>query len=181
MSPTSLTITPLSATGMHALKQPLLDVYAECYADLIADPFFSPARHWERLEGYASRQGFALVVGYADEVMVGCALGFTLPATTGWWRGLTTAVEPTDVAEDGARTFAFNELMVRPGFTNRGYGRALHDALLAGRPEQRATLLVRPDNLPARPAYERWGWRKLGELKPFDDAPVYDAMVLDLH
>jgi hypothetical protein len=30
---------------------------------------------------------------------------------------------------------------------------------------------------PARRAYLSWGWRKIGELRPFDDAPVYDAMV----
>ncbi len=93
---------------------------------------------------------------------------------------MRTEVDPADIAEDGHRTFAVNELMVVPARTGRGYGRALHDALLANRPEKRATLLVRPDNIPARPAYERWGWCKLGELQPFDDAPRYDAMVIDL-
>ncbi|MGA8112619.1 MAG: GNAT family N-acetyltransferase [Actinocatenispora sp.] len=179
-SHTDLTVRHLSAEDMNALKEPLLDVYAKCYADLIAKPFFAPERHWERLEGYASRNGFALVIGSVGTEVVGCALGFTLPAETGWWKGLKTEVDPADVVETGTRTFALNELMVAPGHTNKGHGRALHDALLADRSEQRATLLVRPDNIPARPAYLRWGWRKLGEIQPFDDAPRYDAMVLDL-
>jgi hypothetical protein len=58
--------------------------------------------------------------------------------------------------------------------------KALHDRLLAGRREQRACLLVLPDNVAARSAYEAWGWYKIGDLRPFDDAPVYDAMLRDL-
>jgi hypothetical protein len=57
------------------------------------------------------------------------------------------------------------------------YARALHDALLADRPERRATLLVDPNNTPARSAYLSWGWTQLGTLQPFADARVYDAMV----
>jgi hypothetical protein len=52
--------------------------------------------------------------------------------------------------------------------------------LTQGRAEERATLLVLPDNVPARSAYLSWGWYKLGELQPFADAPVYDAMMLEL-
>jgi hypothetical protein len=32
----------------------------------------------------------------------------------------------------------------------------------------------------AQAAYARWGWRKAGEVKPFPDAPLYDAMILPL-
>lgn len=42
--------------------------------------------------------------------------------------------------------------------------------------DQRATLLVRPDNEPARPAYLRWGWHTLGEIQPFPNSPRYDAL-----
>lgn len=71
--------------------------------------------------------------------------------------------------------------MVRPQWRRRGYATALHDALLRHRAEARATLLVRPDNTAAHRAYRSWGWRKIGELQPFDDAPIFDAMVVDLH
>lgn len=37
-----------------------------------------------------------------------------------------------------------------------------------------------PDDTPAQTAYRCWGWTKLGELQPFPDAPVFDAMILDL-
>jgi ABC-type multidrug transport system ATPase subunit len=80
----------------------------------------------------------------------------------------------------GRRTFALTEIMVRANCRRQGYARKLHDLLLSNRRESRATLLVLPDNVPARTAYIKWGWRKLGGLKPFDDAPTYDAMLIDL-
>ena len=66
------------------------------------------------------------------------------------------------------------------GLRRRGYARALHDAMLRDRSEERAALLVLPDNVPARTAYRAWGWYQLGELQPFDDAPIYEAMLLEL-
>jgi hypothetical protein len=58
-----------------------------------------------------------------------------------------------------------------------------HDAFLAGRHEERATLLVRPEPeaAPAQTAYAHWGYRRLGRLRPFPGAPEYDALVLDLN
>jgi ribosomal protein S18 acetylase RimI-like enzyme len=176
---------PLQTTrhGAEALPehlQVLLDVYAEVYADKLADPFFSVPRYQDRLEAYASRAGFALAIGYLGDDVVGYALGFTLPQGSGWWRGLLEEIDPVLVTEDGRRTFAITEIMVREAWRRRGYAKALHDALLEGRPEQRATLLVLPDNAPAQAAYRSWGWYRIGGVKPFDDAPVYDAMVLDM-
>jgi ribosomal protein S18 acetylase RimI-like enzyme len=53
----------------------------------------------------------------------------------------------------------------------------LHEA-----PEQRVTLLVRPEP-EARPAqlfYERLGFRPVGTIQPWLEAPVYTALVRDL-
>jgi hypothetical protein len=44
------------------------------------------------------------------------------------------------------------------------------------RPERLAHLLVRPDN-PAKETYLHWGWRTVGHIRPFPDAPAMDAMV----
>jgi predicted GNAT family acetyltransferase len=66
--------------------------------------------------------------------------------------------------------------MIHPAWRGRGYSHTLHDELLANRPEQRATLLVRPDNEPARSAYLRWGWTLIGTIQPFPDSPVFDAL-----
>jgi len=175
-----LTIERYDANGLHEHRDDLLNVYAELYRDRLDDPFFSLPRYWERLEAYGQRDGFSLVTGRLDDELIGYALGYTLPAGSRWWQGLRTKVDPALLVEDGRRTLALTEIMVRENWRRQGYARALHDALLRDRAEERATLLVLPDNVPAKSAYLSWGWYKLGELRPFDDAPVYDAMVVEL-
>ena len=156
-----LSLTEYGPAQLDGQRKTLLDVYEDVYADRLNDPFFSTPRYWERLQGYASRDGFAIVVGALDAEPIGYALGYTLPAGSRWWQGLT-------------------EIMVSESRRRRGYARKLHDRLLKGRNEERATLLVLPDNTAAQTAYASWGWRKLGGLKPFDDSPTYDAMLIAL-
>lgn len=175
-----LAVRQYDASGLHEQRDEVLAVYAEVYPDELDDPFYSQPRYWERLSAYAARNGFALVTGRLSGELIGYALGYTLPEGSGWWRGFRGEVDPALLQETGNRTFAVNELMVRPGWRRRGYARVLHDSLLHNRPEARATLLVRPENTPARTAYRSWGWYELGQLQPFDDAPVFEAMVRDL-
>ena len=165
---------------MRAQRAALLAVYEEVYVDQLDDPFFAPSRFWQRLENYAGWPGFALVTGHLLDDLIGYTLGYTLPERSGWWGGFRGEVDPGLLKEDGQRTFALTQLMVLPAWQRRGYARALHDALLSNRPEERATLLVKPDNIPARTAYLSWGWQVLGQLQPFDDAPVYDALLFYL-
>ncbi len=147
---------------------------------MIDDPFYSVERFAERVRGYASAPGFEMVVAEISGEAVGQAFGFALPAGALWWRGLTTPADPELIAETGSRTFALCELMVHPAWQRRGLARSLHDELLQHRPEERATLLVREENTAAQRAYATWGWRKLGKLRPYPDAPHYDALVLPL-
>jgi ribosomal protein S18 acetylase RimI-like enzyme len=174
-----LAITRHDAAQLQQMRGEVLGVYNRVYTTMLDDPFRRPERFWERLEGYASREGFGMVVGRVDRAMVGFALGYRLPAGSRWWEHLRgeNAGDEEFTREDGSRTFAFNELMVAPQWRKHGFGRALHDALLADRPEARATLLVRPDNEPARSAYPRWGWWQVGTIQPFPDSPVFDAML----
>lgn len=65
-------------------------------------------------------------------------------------------------------------------FRMQGIARHLHDLLLADRPEERAILAVRRENDPAQAAYASWGWRKIGLMHPFPDAPIYDTLLLPL-
>jgi GNAT superfamily N-acetyltransferase len=175
-----LSIQLIDADAMHETRTEILAVYRDAYADKIELPFFTEERFWERLAAYANRDGFGMVDARQDGHLVGYALGYPLPAGSRWWDGLITSVEPDLLTEDGSRTFALNYIMVRHSSRRQGVAKALHDALMGSRPELRATLLVLPDNLPASTAYASWGWRRIGGLKPFDDAPTYDALVLDL-
>ncbi|MGI5238768.1 GNAT family N-acetyltransferase [Dactylosporangium sp. CA-139066] len=180
MSATTLDIEQCTAGDLARHRDELLDVYVDAYADKLNSPFFTPERYWERVEAYAARDGYALVLGRVAGQLIGYAMGFTLPTNSAWWKGLTTTVDPALTTEDGRRTFALTYIMVRVAYRRRGYARLLHDALLEGRPEQRATLLVLPENVAARTAYRTWDWYQIGELQPFPDAPLYDALVLDL-
>lgn len=175
-----LVLEVTDAVGLYRLRDDLMDVYRDAYADKVGHPFFTEERMWDRLEAYASRDGFTLVLGYWDRELVGYALGNTFMAGSRWGQGMITEVDPGLLVEDGKRTFGFNYIMVRHAYRRRGIAKALHNALIATRHEERACLLVLPENVAAREAYLAWGWYKIGDLRPFDDAPVYDAMLLDL-
>lgn len=158
----------------------IVPIYEATHADVVQDPFYGPDRFVQRVRGYMKAPGFAIVTAAVDGKPVGLALGYVLPESARWWQGLTTPVDPALTAETGQRTFALCELMVHPDWQRHGIAKALHDELFSHRPEERATLLVRTDNTAAQTAYAKWGWTKLGTLRPYPDAPNYDALILPL-
>lgn len=174
-----LTIRHYTSDSAGDVLDVVIQIYTATHADLIDDdPFMSTERFLDRLAGYRRAAGFELVIANIDRVSVGLAFGYALPQNAAWWDGLITSVDPQLLAEDGRRTFALNEIMVRPEWQRRGIARALHTELMTHRPEQRATLLVRQDNTAAQTAYRNWGYESIGRLQPFSDAPVYEAMLL---
>ncbi|WBB59294.1 GNAT family N-acetyltransferase [Streptomyces sp. WMMC500] len=130
----------------------------------------------------SERPGFRVALAQHTGEVVGFAYGFCLPPDTGWWRNLLTAAPAGFTAEDGRRTFAVIELAVRRRRRRQGIARRLHATLLEGLEVERVTLTVRPEPeaAPAQAAYAAWRYRKIGQSQPGDDAPVYDAMVLQL-
>jgi ribosomal protein S18 acetylase RimI-like enzyme len=169
-----------ASSAEEILESVVAPVYEASHADIIDNPFYSTERFVKRVQGYVRAPGFELVAAYDGSTPVGLAFGFALPVNARWWEGLTTPVHDGFTDETGERTFALNELMVVPARQGQGVAHALHDDLLGGRREERATLLVREDNTSAQQAYARWGWRKVGKLRPYPDAPHFDAMVLPL-
>ncbi|MFJ2752805.1 GNAT family N-acetyltransferase [Streptomyces sp. NPDC087297] len=171
--------THLQAAELRPL---LLDVYAEVYADEAkSDPFASVERFGAGLDGWSRREGWTCVIGYDGDQAVGYAYGAPLPARAPWWGGLLSTVPEDVVAETGTRTYALSELMVRVPWRKTGTARQLHDALLAGRLEERATLLVDQSHPKVHALYASWGWTTLGDLRPrIPDAPLFHAMLLDL-
>lgn len=169
-----------ASTTEEILDSVIAPVYEASHTNVIADPFFSTERFLERVHGYLKAPGFGLVAAYFDDTAIGLAFGYALPINARWWQGLTTPVPDGFTEETGHRTFALNELMVTPEWQGKGVAHALHDELLGSRNEERATLLVREDNTAAQAAYARWGWQKIGKLRPYPDSPHFDAMVLPL-
>ena len=158
----------------------VLPLYEVTHTELLQDPFYSVERFVTRVRGYTRSPGFEMVVAEAGDQAVAQAFGYALPAGARWWHGLTTPVDAEAIAETGSRTFALCELMVHPDWQRRGVSRSLHDELLHHRLEERATLMVREENLVAQRAYAKWGWRNIGKVQPYADAPHYDALVLPL-
>ncbi|MFJ8855192.1 GNAT family N-acetyltransferase [Streptomyces sp. NPDC102437] len=179
---TSLDIRHYDHHQAADIRQLLLDVYAEVYAEAAkTDPFATVERFAQGLDGWSRRDGWTCVVGYDQDQAVGYAYGAPLPAGAPWWGGLLTEVPAAVVEETGTRTYALSELMVRVPWRKTGIARQLHDALLAARPEERATLLVDQEHLKVHALYESWGWQTLGDLRPrIPDAPLFHAMLLDL-
>jgi ribosomal protein S18 acetylase RimI-like enzyme len=160
----------------------VIPLWEAIYADIAAeDPFFSTGRFLERFDGYTRSPGFSLCTAtQSSGEPVGLAFGYPLPPGSRWWNGLLTPMPDDFTAEDGHRTFAINEIMVIEQRRRHGIATALHRKLLNDRPESRATLLVDPDNHPARTAYLHWGWQHIGTLKPFPDSPTYESMLIPL-
>lgn len=170
--------------GAREIRDTVQDVYARAYAEAIAggDPFESLEAAMRRFDAYTSRPGFDLVVLYSDGEAIGQAWGWPLTEDSRWWNGLRLDVaDPEFTTEDGARTFALSEIMVVREHTGRGHARALHDELLAGRRERRATLLVNPTNEHAYTRYRKWGWSPVGVLRPaWEGAPTFDVLIRPL-
>lgn len=144
----------------------LLALHAEVYAE---PPYglqdHDAARFTDRFRVQCRQPGFVLAEARHGGYLVGYAMGMPLRASTSWWRDVTTALPGDVTAEHPGRTFALADLVVRASRRRQGIGRALHDQVLAGRPEERATLTVPPAATAAQHAFQAWGWRKLARTR----------------
>lgn len=160
-----------SHEDLPRIRQTLLDVHADAYADQMDDfhqrfPWF--VDHW------GGNPGFSCMIGYDGDEPVGFAYGAPATPEREWWR------EHLDPAPADPATFSVSELMVRPRWRKTGTARRLHHALVASRDEHLAVLLVDTTHPKVRTLYESWGYRPIGERQPFPDSPVYTVMLANL-
>ncbi len=150
-------------------RELLLTVHADAYADQADDPFVQRfpwfVDHWTALPG------FTCTVAYEQGEPTGFAYGAPLNTGREWWR------EHLDPVPADPSTFGLSELMVRPRWRKTGTADALHQALLADRPEHLAVLLVDPDHPRVQALYESWGYQQIGIRQPFPDSPRYAVML----
>lgn len=151
-----------TAAGVPALLSSLCAVYADAYG--VESPGEKTDAFRRRALNALDRPGFELIVATADSQIVGFVFGCALTADTHWWDDLQPAPDPAFVIEDNARTFVLSEIEVRRAWQGAGVGRSLHDRLLGGRTEQRATLATGPSADEARAIYEAWGWQRVGTV-----------------
>jgi GNAT superfamily N-acetyltransferase len=169
--------------GRHAAahEADLRALHAEVYAE-------PPYLHQEDAAAFAGRfrvqrrqPGFVLAEARSGGYLVGYAAGMPLRPSTSWWRDLTTPVPDDVTAEHPGRTFALVDLLVRASWRRQHIGQALHDLILSGRPEERATLAVLPAAAPARSAFQAWGWHRVARRRdPGAGSPVSDVLVTTL-
>jgi ribosomal protein S18 acetylase RimI-like enzyme len=182
MSATTITYEVLDAVSAAPLAGDLVALQQLGIAGTpeAEDPFESAERFGARLLGYLAAPGFALATARAaDFDLVGYAFGYLLPVGARWWDGLLDPVPADLIAETGHRTFAVNEIHVRPDHRGQGIATAVHRRLVDSGGWDRATLLVRQDNA-ARDQYKHWGYEEISRLQPYPDAPVMIALVLPL-
>ena len=161
------------AAGQAAELQAL---HAEVYPD------DDPGRFAGRFRVQRRQPGFVLAEARSGGYLVGYAAGMPLRPAASWWRGLTAPLPEEITAEHPGRTFALVDLLVRAAWRRQGIARSLHDLVLAGRPEERATVTVRPAATAAQQALRSWGWQRVGRTRDPDDpgSPVSDVLVISL-
>jgi GNAT superfamily N-acetyltransferase len=155
------------------------------HAEVYAEP---PYRRTDDASDYARQfrvqrrqPGFVLAEARSGGYLVGYAAGMPLRPSTSWWRAVTTPLPDEDTAEHPGRTFAVTDLLVRASWRRQGIGQTLHDLILGGRTEERATLTVLPAAAPAQSAFQSWGWRKVARTRdPQPGSPVWDVLVTRL-
>lgn len=157
----------------------------ELHAEVYAEPPYrrdDDAGQFARRFAVQRRQpGFVLAEARHGGYLVGYASGMPLRPSTSWWRDLTAPLPAEVTTEHPGRTFALADLLVRASWRRQGIARALHDLLLADRPEERATLTVLPAAAPAQHAFRSWGWRKVARARgPGPGAPVRDVLLTTL-
>jgi GNAT superfamily N-acetyltransferase len=168
---TALTLTRYGHTDLSDIRQTLLDVHADAYADRMHEEFVR--RFPWFVDHWGGREGFSCVIAYEGNEPVGFTYGAPGEPGREWWRDYLDE-PPTDPS-----TFSVSELMVRPNWRKQGLGERLHTALLDDRPEALAVLTVDTRRSRLQAMYEVWGYRKVGERQPFPDSPVYAVMLLD--
>ena len=157
----------------------------ELHAEVYAEPPYrrdDDAGSFTRRFAVQRRQpGFVLAEARHGGYLVGYAAGMPLRPSTSWWRDLTAPLPAEVIAEHPGRTFALADLLVRSSWRRQGIARALHDLLLADRPEERATLTVLPAAAAAQHAFRAWGWRKVARTRgPSPGSPVCDVLLATL-
>jgi ribosomal protein S18 acetylase RimI-like enzyme len=169
--------------GRRALSRAteLQALHAEVYS---APPYLLAADAGEftrRFRVHCRQPGFVMTEARSGGYLVGYATGAPLRPSTSWWRELTTPLPEEVITEYPGRTFSVLDLVVRAAWRRQGIGQILHDVLLAGRREERATLVVWPQASAAQHAFQSWGWRKIARTRDADGSPVVaDVLVTDL-
>ncbi len=170
---TAIDLRHYGHNDLGEIRQTLLAVHADAYADRMDEPFIQ--RFPWFVDHWGGKPDFSCMIAYDGGEPVGFAYGAPLEPGYEWWR------EYLDPAPAKTSTFAVSELMLRVKWRKRGLSEPLHGALLNSRSEALAVLTVDTKRPKLQAMYESWGYRKIGERQPFPDSPLYAVMLRELH
>jgi GNAT superfamily N-acetyltransferase len=161
---------------------PLLDELCEVYADAYGhvpgeDSRTKTTAFHNRATAALGANNYLLVTARTEGQLVGFVFGYSLRPDRGWWEGLTPEPPEGFTIETGSRTVVLAEIEVRQAWQGQGIGRALQDAFLSRRTEERATLASSPANTQTLARYQHWGWQRMG-LTPGKPGAYYREYVL---
>ncbi|MFD9789502.1 GNAT family N-acetyltransferase [Streptomyces sp. NPDC059070] len=171
----------ITADGLSDVREVLVDLYVEIYATQRDVPFYSREQITERLDIHTSCDAWEAVIAYCQGEPIGYAYGARLPTGSGWWTDTDPPLPAEFTEENGTRTMALFEIMVRESWRKTGTAERIHAELLSGREEERITLLVDLEHAGVKNLYERWGYKSIGSKQPFPDSPRYTVMVRNMH
>ncbi len=181
--PDDLILTQHTSAEATELMDALCEVYADAYGAVPGEDIKEKSSAFRERASAAMRGiSYSLVTAQVGEELVGFAFGYSLRPAGSWWDGLSPEPPEGFTEETGSRTVALSEIEVRRAWQGRGIGRAVHDAFLSQRAEQRATLASNPRATDTHALYERWGWQKMGIVPGKPDAyyRLYVRFVLPL-
>ncbi|MFF3754580.1 GNAT family N-acetyltransferase [Streptomyces sp. NPDC002018] len=169
---TDLDIRHFAHDDLPRIRQTLIEVHAHAYADRTDDEF--KQRFPWFVDHWGGSPDFTCVIAFDGAEAVGFAYGAPATPRREWWR------EHLDPAPEKTGTFSYSELAVSPKWRKKGVAERLSRALLEKRDEDLAVLLVDTEHPRVQALYESWGFRKVGERRPFPDSPVYAVMLAEL-
>ena len=167
-----LDVRRFSHDDLQRIRQTIIDIHADAQGEAMQDDFHQ--RFPWFVDHWGGNPGYACVIAYDGDEAVGFAYG--APGVPGreWWR------DHLDAVPEKHRTYSYSELAVRQGWRKQGVAELLSRTLLGDRYEDLAVLLVDTEHPRVQVLYETWGFRKVGEHRPFPDSPVYAVMLAEL-
>lgn len=125
-----------------------------------------------QLPTHREREDFRCVTLRLGAQLAGFAYGYT-GAPGQWWTDQVTNDIPPDLAASWLGDhFEIVEIAVDPRLHGRGFGTALHDALLLDQPHDKALLTTYRDDRPAPRLYRALGWQ-LVHPEVLEDSALY--------
>ena len=171
----NLTFRRYDGEAARAARATVETVYRDAYVEAVAsgDPFDGPEPFMRRFDAYTEPgRGFDLVIAFEEGEPVGQSWGWPLRPGASWWDGLDAEPEPGFTDEDGSRTFALSEIIVRRPWTGRGVAtRCMTSCCAAGTRSGRPCSWNRATTWPTGPIWRgaggRWpGCAQGGRMRP---------------